>query len=73
MVLIQNAIFFSLDFSSFVGLLEEDVVVDDVHVELSEDGPVVGHQSDEGSGHLGKFFLTKSQARRNLKWGRSVK
>ena len=55
-----------LDFSSF---LKEDVIVDDVDVELSEDGPVVGHQSHEGSGDLGKFFLTESQARRNLEGG----
>lgn len=46
------------------------MVLDDVGVELAEDGPVVGHQSDEATGHSRQLLLAEGQTWGHLKWGR---
>ena len=59
----------SSDFSLFSGLPEEDVVLDDVAVEVSKDGPVVGHQPHEGSSHGSQLLLAEGQAWGHLERG----
>ncbi len=51
-----------LHFPSFPWFMKENVVVDEVGVELAEDGPVVGDESNKSSGNLSKFLLTECQS-----------
>ena len=43
------------------------MVLDDLKVELPEDGPVVVDEADEVTGYLRQLPLTQGQAWRNLK------
>ena len=56
-----------LRFALLLVTLEEDVVLDDLGVELSEDGPVVVDEADKVAGYLRQLPLTQGQAWRNLK------
>ena len=47
--------------------LEEDVVLDDLGVELAEDGPVVVDEADKVAGDLRELPLTQGQPRGDLK------
>ena len=46
--------------------LEEDVVLDDLGVELAEDGPVVVDEADKVAGDLRELPLTQGQPRGDL-------
>ena len=56
-----------LRFALLLVTLEEDVILDDLGVELSEDGPVVVHEADKVAGYLRQLSLTQGQAWRDLK------
>ena len=60
-------IYKDLRFALLLATLEEDVVLDDLGVELSEDGPVVVHEADKVAGYLRQLPLTQGQAWGNLK------
>ena len=47
--------------------LEEDVVLDNLGVELAEDGPVVVDEADKVAGDLRELPLTQGQPRGDLK------